>query len=131
MNDQTPETTVESPPKMTLPVVFNKCPHCGGTKLLARDYLNQLRDEGAIHKDSFKGSLQHQIPLVDQAHPPTILAQVIKIKVLVVQFDVCADCGTMYCVNFECKEAPAQMQPMPPQPAQGFRNFPGQKGGFR
>lgn len=110
MDDLTSSPTPEEKPKMTLPVVFEKCPHCEGTKRLGISYFNQLRDEGLMHKDSFTAGLMHQIPLVDQAHPPAILAQMIKIKVLYIYWDVCADCGTMYCTKFEAKDMPAQVQ---------------------
>ena len=114
MDDLQQSSTPEEKPKMTLPVVFDRCPVCGGAKRLGLDYLNQLREEGLLHKDSFKGGMVHQVALVDQAHPPAILAQVVNIKVLYIHWDICGDCGTQYCTKFNCVDTPAQVQVQPP-----------------
>jgi hypothetical protein len=112
-------------PTMTLPIVFEDCPVCGGKKRLVEDYLNQLRAEGTIHKDSFKGGLFNQVPLIDPTHPPSILAKIISIKVILVYWDVCA-CGVMYCTKFECRDTPAEVQrQLPPMPMPDFLNILG------
>jgi hypothetical protein len=106
------------------PVTFDACPVCKGKKRLGADHIQQLKDAGVLHKDSFKNGFMHQIPLLDQAHPPTILGPTIKVNVANLYFDACADCGTMYCTRFEIVEMPAQIQmqqrPSPPPPAGRF-----------
>ena len=117
-------TTEPTDEKMTLPVVHDACPVCKSTKRLGAGMIQQLKDEGVIHKDSFNEGLINQIPLVDQAHPPTIIGAQIKIRVMLVYWDVC-ECGAMYCTKFNVVEAPAQVQMQPPQaPSHGFRGFP-------
>jgi hypothetical protein len=111
------------PPNPTplLPKTFDQCPVCGSPNKLGLQYLQYLRETKQIHQDSFKGGLMHQIPMLDQAHPPTILGPRFKVKVLAVFWDVCAECGTMYCTKFDVIEGvgvterpPGSLTPPPP-----------------
>jgi hypothetical protein len=82
---------------------------CGSSRRLAESYIQELKDKGEIHKDSFSNGLIHQIPLIDQSHPPSLLSTTIKVKMLNVYWDIC-ECGTMYCTKFNCVETAAQVQ---------------------
>ena len=113
--------------KMTLPVVHDVCPVCKSPKRLAASYIQQMKDEGLLHKDALGAGLVHQIPLVDPAHAPTIIGAHIKVKILAVYWDVC-ECGIMYCTKFDVVETLAQVQMQAPQAPQGFRGSP-YKGG--
>ena len=108
--------------KITFPRIFDQCPNCGSQVRLATAAIQQLKDAGTVHKDSFNTGLMHQIPLLDQAHPPTILGPQIKIPMLLIYWDVC-ECGTMYCTKFEVIQAPAQVEMQQPAPPHGFRGF--------
>jgi hypothetical protein len=78
---------------------------------MAESVIKQLREEGLIHKDSFTANcLVTQIPLIDQSHPPAFLAPTVKVKVLNIYWDICADCGAEYCTRFEVVDMPAQVQ---------------------
>lgn len=104
---------MEEKTKMTLPKTFDTCPACGNPTRLAETVIEQLKDERVLPKE-FGGVGQQglviQFPLIDQAHPPAILGPHIKIKVLHVYWDICSNCGTMYCTKFDCTDAMAQAQ---------------------
>jgi hypothetical protein len=119
-----PEESTEN--KVTFPKVFEVCPVCGSKKRMGATAIQQLKDDGILHKDSFPDGLMHQIPLLDQAHPPAIVSQVFKVKMIFVYWDVC-ECGTMYCTRFDLVDAAAQAQMRQPPPGPGFRGYnPGQ-----
>lgn len=108
-------------PNMKLPILHDACPTCGSKKRIGDTLIQQYKDEGSLHKDSFNDGLVFQIPLVDQAHPPAILGPTIKIKTILVFWDVC-ECGQIYCTKFDCVEAKGQVQ-MNQKP--GLGKFPG------
>ncbi len=117
------------PEKMKFPRTYDACPKCGSKVRLAETAIQQLKDEGSIHRDSFPGGLMHQIPLFDQARPPAILGPTFKLPVMLVYWDIC-ECGEMYCTKFDIQLAPAQMQMQKQSPPPGFRGFmpPGHRG---
>ena len=102
-------------PKLNTPVTYDACPVCGSKVRLGATIIQELKDEGKLHKDAFNDGMMMQIGLLDQAHPPAIIANVIKIKVIVVYWDVC-ECGAMYCYKFDCIETPAQVQTQQQRP---------------
>jgi hypothetical protein len=107
--------------EIVMPIVFDFCPVCGSKVRLGATLIQQLKDSGELHKDAFPDGLMLQVPLVDRAHPPTVLSLTgMKVKVITAYWDIC-ECGNMYCVKFNCIDAPVQTQPMPP---------PGNGGGF-
>lgn len=126
-NGKPEENQQPVPEKITWPKLFDQCPNCGSKVRLGATAIQQLKDEGKLHKDSFNGGLMMQIPLLDQAHPPSILGPMIKIPVLFVFYDVC-ECGTMYCTRFECVESAAQVTAQKQSPPPGFRGYPGNPG---
>lgn len=119
-----PEQPPEEPeqPAVTFPKTFDACPRCGSKVRLGMEAIRQMKEQGLVHKDSFPNGLVHQIPMLDQAHPPTIIGPTIKIPILLVYWDVC-ECGEMYCTNFVIQQAPAQVQMQKQQPPPGFRGF--------
>ncbi len=122
MTDQEKQPEGNQSEKMKFPRTFDKCPKCGSKVRLGATIIKQLKDEGVIHKDSFNQGLMHQIPMVDQAHPPKILGPMFKLPVLLIYWDVC-ECGEMYCTEFALQMAPAQMQmqrQQPPGPSHPF-----------
>jgi hypothetical protein len=116
--------------KMVVPKVFDACPVCQSKVRLGAGWIQQLKDEGLIHKDSFNGGLMHQIPLLDEKHPPSIIAQTFKIPVILIYWDVC-ECGNMYCTKFDVVNAPAQVQTQQRPASNAFPiNLRGSGGGF-
>ncbi len=104
-------------PKSTdLPKVFDACPVCGSTVRLGESCINRLKASGVIHKDSFNNGIVNQVALFDPLHPPSVLAQHIKVPVLLIYWDVC-ECGMMYCTKCECVDGQAQVKMQPPQRA--------------
>lgn len=121
----TQEQPAEAPKeKMVIPRVFDACPVCHSKNRLGAGYIQQLKDEGILHKDSFNGGLMHQIPMLDQAHPPAILGPVLKVPIVLVYWDVC-ECGNMYCTKFDVVQQPMQMQMQRSQQRPPFGGLPG------
>jgi len=86
---------------MNYPVKFDKCPACGGEKRLAKEAVAEEKlnlDPGAQI-----AVLVTQTPLFDPNKVVRILAPR-KVTVLIGYYDVCADCGTFYCVEMQKQE---------------------------
>ncbi len=69
---------LESQPRTQYPILIDSCPVCGSKKRLGATLIQELKDDLVLHKDSFSGGFVQQVPLLDQAHPPTIIATSIK-----------------------------------------------------
>lgn len=117
------EEPENKPEQLKLPVVHDACPVCGSKKRLGAAYIQELKDAGQLHKDSFPEALMFTIQLLDPAHPPAILAKQMSIRVLFVFWDVC-ECGMIYCTKFEGKDVPAQVTMQSQPPLSGFKGFP-------
>jgi hypothetical protein len=113
--------------KVQTPVVHDACPVCKSKVRIGEKLLQELRDAGLIHKDSFTAGLQHQVPLLDPLHPPVVLGPTVKIRVLLISWD-CCECGIMYNTKFDVVEqvVPVQMQRGAPPPH--MSNFPRLRG---
>lgn len=118
-----PESNEE--PKQSYPILVEVCPVCGGKERRGAEAIQQLKDEGKLHKDSFPDGLMLQVPLLDP-HPPALLSQTFKVKVILAYWDVCK-CGTMYCTKFDVVDTVGVAQPQPPKSPGpgGFRQLPG------
>ena len=109
----------EEPKKIAFPVLFDHCPTCGCKDRLGEAAMQELRDNGMLPKEAFKDGMWWQMPMLDQAHPPTILAPTFTIKVATTFFDICAECGTVYCTKFDMLNTQAQVQQQPPPKGNG------------
>lgn len=94
---------------------FTKCPACQSEKRIGENLIQEQKQKRKLHKDSFPDGLVWQVPLFDETRPPTILATNFTVKIALIYWDVCADCGMIYCTKFSTVDAPAQLQ-RPQQP---------------
>lgn len=94
------------------PKCFDSCPVCGSEERLAMNKINELKEQGVINKDSFIYGPVMQVALLDPTRPPSILAQTMTMRVLLVYWDTCGGCGINYCTRFEYVEqqVPVQFQ---------------------
>lgn len=108
------------------PVTFDKCPGCESEERLFEKLVTQLKKDGLIKKEDLTEGVAHQVPLFDPNKPSPILLAGLQqtVRVLFIYFDVCAECGTMYCTKFEVKEAKAMAQQMPGQQQMPHQKFP-------
>jgi hypothetical protein len=92
--------------KLNLPVTHDKCPVCGSEKGLIKQAMEELRQEGKLNKTSFPLGCVIPSPLLDPTHPPPILTNSVKVPVINLYYEVCAEpeCGALYCTRFDVTE---------------------------
>ena len=94
---------------MIYPKTYDKCPACGSTqRLVAEEMADKLKpnQKAAI--------LVTQTPLINNDLVTKIIATR-PVKVLVGLFDVCAECGLLYCFEAQIQQAILSNQQPPPQ----------------
>ncbi len=114
------------------PLVFkthDKCPVCGSREREGEKIFKRLREENYVGENTpLEQAIQVQV--MDQEkmkkQAMTSLTGMVKIKVIGYHWDVCSNCGTMYILKTVVTDVDAKVQM---QPAPGFRNLPGQRGG--
>jgi len=80
-----------------------KCPHCGEGETITGLALAEIIKRG-LCKEGTPYSMQKVIvPLIDPG-----IAQ-LTVPVMIVHQDVCANCGTPYCIRVEAMDAPITM----------------------
>ena len=78
---------------MEFPIIVGQCPSCGGTETVSRAAQKAVFP----HATDTPTALERVItPIANQAGDPGIVP-----RVVVVSHDVCAACGTRYCVRAE------------------------------
>lgn len=87
----------------------SSCPNCGSTERLLEQILDKFRDEGKISKDAFPRGSMLQVQLIDPNK--LMLATAVRIPVLLIFYDICAQCKTFYCKGVEVIEQAARMMP--------------------
>jgi hypothetical protein len=103
--------------------IFPTCPVCGGTSTIAKELAQEDIDTGKIPAGVELALVQTILPLVGPAAANGLVIQGVKpITVIVALCDVCATCGTMYCIKAEKGKGGVQSQP------QGGQNRPIHRG---
>lgn len=101
------------PQPLKLPKTFDKCPHCGSTRLFCHEALKEhMTPEEILAKNPVLGSIEHILST------PLYTVRVVAIV------DVCPDCGTVYAVAmFKQKLLNQPLMPGqgPPRPLFGGR----------
>lgn len=95
---------------MEYPKKFDVCPNCGS---MVRIIESEAREEaskkgGAIGIDTKTGCLITQTGIFDPTKAAVIAPK--KIPVIMSRCDICADCGTLYCVEVQKGEMTATPQ---------------------
>lgn len=96
----------------------DKCPHCGSEKRLIADFVNELRENGAISQDAFpNASGAWEIPFMDLKKLSLIqVPEAIRpFPVLRILFDVCGECMEPYVLKVESAERGLLQQAIPQQ----------------
>lgn len=92
--------------EIKFPLEFTQCPSCGSTKRIAAMLLEKEKEKGKAGKDT-TGIIQTiQAIIADPRHI------VLSAPVVMALVDICADCGTLYCIL-------AQTGTATPGPARG------------
>jgi len=98
----------------------DSCPNCGSKERVLERAITRLKEEGKLSEKAFSRGCAIQFPLFEPARVMAI-APTIKIPVLLVYYDVCAQCKTIYSTGVELIEQPATVQVMGSQPKPDFR----------
>ncbi len=99
--------------KPMFPINIDKCPNCGSTRRIANEVLEIEKEKGKIGPKVVSFLFQHQSLITDPAK--TVLSA----PIIMSFFDVCVDCGTVYCIHAEVKTAMPGQTPGGPA-GQGF-----------
>ena len=94
-----------------------KCTKCGGEETVAGIAVQEQIDKGKIPPGTPYALRREAIPLLQPAQVA------LTVPVIIVSWDICAKCGTLYPTRVEIQDAPVQMRPAP-----GF-GFGGNTGG--
>lgn len=91
--------------KMEFPKKFDVCPACGSKERIGDNLIEGMKEDGSVPKGSFENQTAfavHQLPIIDPNHRPTglLIGGQASVKVAMVYWDVCAECGTIYCTEF-------------------------------
>lgn len=102
--------------EMIFPITRDACP-CGCKERLGQKIITRLIEKGILSKGLFPDGPMLQIPLVDSKRIQTLLTPTTKIPIITVYWDICKECGTMYCnkLSLDIKDVPVQVQQMPDQ----------------
>jgi hypothetical protein len=94
--------------KSRFPMTFDKCPSCGSTKRVAGMIGDEEKAKGRIRKEGLAVAFIQQVVIND----PTIT--VLSAPALMTYYDICADCGDVYCVMAQIGKAQSKPMNMPP-----------------
>jgi hypothetical protein len=93
--------------RMRVEKTFEKCPACGHVGTIVQDRVNELITEEKLSPGTKLAALVSQSPLVDPRRQ-VILAKK-TISGIITIYDVCSNCGCLYCVA--AQEVEMQMKP--------------------
>lgn len=99
---------------------FKECPNCGGTERIVKKETEEAIKSGLVNEDAFIPVLQTKALICDPNKLPKIAGVRHQVTALFGYYDVCASCGTLYCVRMEKGKAlvdsqmPQPTRPMPP-----------------
>jgi len=97
---------------MEFPIEFPKCPSCGSKDTICRQ---ACQNEPSIPSDTFVSLDKMVTPIQD---PNKISLP--QVKAILTEYDVCAKCGTRYCVKASIISVPVNVQPRSGQQIRGF-----------
>ena len=111
--------------KLKYPITFSKCPNCGSERCIVEIETNNEIEKGNLAPGVRIPILVTESHLIDKSKP---LKEAKKFTALVGYYDVCADCGTLYCKRINKVEGTAtpqpRIQPTRIMPPGGFGNIP-------
>jgi len=99
---------------------FDKCPNCKSPSKVVGDEVDKAIVAGEFPKGRKLAALDVQTIVMDKSQTPKMLGAGFQRTGVRLRFDVCRECGTMYCVNYEVgRVAVSKEQGQPPPFFQG------------
>ncbi len=99
--------------------VFTKCPSCGGENTVMKDAVQKEIDKGTMLEGTRIPAFYSSVPIMS---PTSKLLAPKTVPVATFIFDVCSDCGCVYCIQVIEDVGQVQMRPQksPRQPGNPF-----------
>lgn len=92
--------------KLQFPITWDGCPNCGSSKRV----VGSVKDE-LIAQDKWSPELEGGIQqLITTVADPKKVQRMLTIPILLSLLDICAECGTVYCVRTERKDVSPTMK---------------------
>lgn len=92
------------------------CPVCGSSNRIAGEFINHLKQQGRLRQEAYPDGIMLPVPLTETLF--SALSPNPTIPSLLVCFDICGECSTIYCTRVVLGQLPVQMrpkgQPLPP-----------------
>ena len=104
--------------ELHFPIDFDKCPVCGSTRRVAEEIMKEEIEKGKIGEGIKAAVTIFQAIITD----PRKLQ--LSVPVLITAIDVCADCGTVYCIHAEKRTGTPQHPIRGSGPSLGNFGFP-------
>lgn len=82
---------------------FSECPNCGSTERVVESEIEDAVRKGLAKEDAWQAVLQTEAIIADPECIPQIIGAKVEAVKLLGYYDVCCDCGTLYCVRMERK----------------------------
>lgn len=92
---------------MEYPKRFDVCPNCGSmVRIIETESMEEASKKGGVMSVEAKtGCLTTQTAIFDPSKVGVIAPK--KISVIAARYDICAECGTLYCVEVQKGEGTA------------------------
>ncbi len=100
--------------EIKFPLSFTQCPVCGSIRRVANEILNSEKEKGKVGLEISAFLFQHQSLIADARK--TILSA----PMITSMYDVCVDCGTVYCIHVQVGTAVPGAAPGKPPSGSGF-----------
>ena len=87
---------------MEYPIKFDTCPNCGSQSRVIESETNEQISSGNVKVGSRFALLLTRTPIFDSLNSAILAPR--KIPIITGYFDVCCQCGTLYCVEIQKSE---------------------------
>jgi len=92
---------------MEYPKTFDVCPNCGSmVRIIESESREQsVGKDATVRAGAKTGVLITQTAIFDPTRPGILAPK--KVPIIMARFDICGDCGTLYCVEVQRAEGTA------------------------
>ena len=106
--------------ELKFPLTFSVCPACGSTRRAAEMVTEKEIKKGKIKKETKIPFMSGRAPIFDPTQVSRLVGLPLQCPLLVAYFDICYDCGTLYCVRVEKHTGAVEVEMPKGKPPVGF-----------
>lgn len=88
----------------------DSCPSCGSYEKVVEQTIAKLKEDKRLSEKAFPRGVALQVMLFDPMRATMVVSPTFKIPTLMIFYEVCKKCKTIYSTGIELIETPAQMQ---------------------